>query len=187
MNSIPHDAVLLLVDIQKGLDDAVWGNRNNPQFEVSVEQILAIWRETNRPIIHIRHNSVSPHSPLRPELPGNAFKDVAQPMEDEPVLTKTVNSAFIGTDLHDRLQQAGYNTLVIIGLTTNHCVSTTTRMAGNMGYNVYLISDATAAHDLEYQGVMFPAEQVHQMSLANIHGEFATVITTQQLLDHLES
>ena len=187
MNALPQDAVLLLVDVQQGFDDPVWGQRNNVYAEANIARLLDGWRGSGRPVIHVQHCSVTPGSPLRPDQPGVAFKDEALPMAGEPVFRKTVNSAFIGTDLEGHLRERDLNTLVIVGLTTNHCVSTTTRMAGNLGFETYLVADATAAFDLAgHDGRRYSAEQVHDVALANLNGEFATVVETDDLLSSLQ-
>jgi len=186
MEKIPQNTALIIVDVQQGFNEPIWGNRNNPQAESNIAQLLAKWRETQRPLYHIRHDSTEPGSPLRPERPGNAFKPEVQPLDGETVIAKNVNSAFIGTDLTRRLNKAEIKDVVIVGLTTNHCVSTTTRMAGNFGFNTLLVSDACATFDrLGLDGQVFPAQQVHEMSLANLNGEFATIITTADLLARL--
>ena len=183
MPTIHDKTALILIDVQEGFKDPVWGKRNNPQMETNIAQLLQHWREANRPIFHIQHNSVLPESPLRPKQAGNDFMDIAQPKGDEPVIGKTVNSAFIGTDLEARLREQNIQQLVLVGLTTNHCVSTTTRMAGNLGFDVYLVRDATATFDrVGVDGTVFPAEQVHAMSLANLHDEFATVVEVASIL-----
>ena len=147
MPNIPANAALILIDIQKGFDQLDhWGPRNNPDAETNAASLLSAWRETARPIFHVRHCSTSPESPLRPGQPGNETKPEVRPAGQEPVIEKQVNSAFIGTDLETRLRKAGIDTLVIAGLTTAHCVSTTTRMAGNLGFNVFLAADACATH-----------------------------------------
>ena len=183
MDALPQDAVLLIIDVQKGMDDPHYGKRNNPQAEDNIARLLESWRGSGRPVFHVQHLSTEPDSPLRPERPGCEIKDAVKPRQGEPLFQKHVNSAFIGTDLEQQLRERGLDTLVIVGLTTQHCVSTTTRMAGNLGFRTYLVADATAAFDSTgYDGRRYPAEEVHAVSLATLHQEFATVVDTETLL-----
>ena len=178
-----NEAALLLVDVQQGMDDPKWGARNNPEAEANMVRLLERWRAEKRPIIHIRHNSTNPDSPLRPDQPGNVIKAEVRPLPGEPAFTKTVNSAFIGTNLEAYLRQQGIDSLVIVGLTTDHCVSTTTRMAGNLGFDVTLVSDATATFErTAADGTHYPAELMHRINLASLDGEFCTVRTTAEVL-----
>src|SRR5262249_4064344 len=144
---MPHPGTLLVVDLQQGFDDPRWGRRNNPQLETRVCELLLAWRATRRPVVHVRHMSTDPGSPLRPGQPGNEFKAATAPVVGETVIEKRVNSAFIQTSLEDELRGAGCQALTIVGLTTNHCVSTTARMAGNLGFSTWVVSDATATFD----------------------------------------
>ena len=175
---------LLVVDVQKGFDEPVWGTRNNPNAETNIALLLSEWRRRNQPIIHIRHCSIEPHSPLRPESPGNQFKEEVIPLPGEQQFNKSVNSAFIGTDLENYLHEQGIKSLVIVGLTTDHCVSTSTRMAANLGFAVTLISDATATFDRKgYDGVYYSADEIHKYNLVSLNGEFCTIQTTQAVLE----
>ena len=186
MPQLSPNTALIIVDVQKGLDehDYYGGHRNNPDAEANMARILQFWRETKRPIFHIKHNSTEPNSPLRPNQAGNEIKPEVAPQGDEPLIAKTVNSAFIGTNLEERLRKANIQQLVIVGLTTNHCVSTTVRMAGNLGFDTYLVADATAAFDrVGHDGTVFPAQVIHDTTLASIHDEFAQVLDTQDLLN----
>jgi len=172
---------LILIDIQKGFDDTEYwgGQRNNPGAEVKASELLKIWRENNLPIYHMKHCSSNPTSLLHETNAGNEFKDIVAPIEGEPVIKKNVNSAFIGTDLKERLDKAKIRKLVIVGLTTDHCVSTTTRMAGNLGYETYLVSDATATFNKKgIDGQNYSAELIHETALASLNEEFATIVTT---------
>ncbi len=181
-----QNAALILIDIQKGFDEEEYwgGNRNNKDAEEKSAIILKKWRELNLPIFHIVHSSQNPISRLHESHPGFEIKDEVKPIEGETVIKKNVNSAFIGTDLKERLESQGINKLVIIGLTTNHCVSTTTRMAGNFGFDTILISDATATFDrIGINGERFDAEIIHQTTLANLNDEFAQVIDTEKLIE----
>lgn len=183
---LPHTTALIVIDVQVGFDDPKWGARNNPDAEPNVARLLTAWRESERPIFHVQHLSTEEGSPLQPGLPGVEIKEIAKPLWHEPVITKRVNSAFIGTDLEARLKQRGIGTVVICGLTTNHCVETTTRMAGNLGFVTYLAGDACATFDrVGPDGVHYPAAHIHALSLANIHGEFATVRSTSEMLEDL--
>jgi len=184
MNLRKKNPALLLVDVQKAfLDEDYWGgNRNNKNAEVICGKILNKWRTLNLPIFHIRHSSTNPDSKLHQKSIGFEFNENVLPQKNEPVITKNVNSAFIGTDLKERLDNLGITTLVIVGITTNHCVSTTTRMAGNYGFETYLISDATATFDrIGINGEKHTSETIHLTTLANLNEEFATVWNYEKL------
>jgi len=186
MNLKEQNTALILIDIQKGFDEEEYwgGNRNNKNAEEKSAIILKKWREINLPIFHIVHSSKNPISRLHESHPGFEIKDEVKPIDGEPIIKKDVNSAFIGTDLKERLDKLAINKLVIIGLTTNHCVSTTTRMAGNFGFDTLLISDATATFDrIGINGEHFDSEIIHQTTLANLNNEFAQVIDTEKLLE----
>ncbi len=174
---------LLLIDIQTGLDDPKLGKRNNADAESNIARLLASWRRQGSPVIHVQHHSQNSRSPLRPDQPGVEFKREAMPIAGEPVFVKNVNSAFIGTELESYLRERGIDDLVIIGLTTDHCVSTTTRMAGNLGFNVTLVDDATAAFErTDHRGRYFSADQMHAAHLASLNDEFCRVLSTDEVL-----
>ena len=172
---------LLLIDIQKGFDDVdYWGGqRNNPNAEKNAAELLKTWRENDLPIFHIQHCSSNSTSLLHETKKGNEIMDIVKPIEGETIIKKNVNSAFIGTNLKEQLDNANISKLVIVGLTTDHCVSTTTRMAGNLGYDTFLVSDATATFNKKgLEGQNYPAELIHETTLASLNEEFATVVTT---------
>jgi nicotinamidase-related amidase len=186
MHPFPPQAALLVIDVQQGFDDPSWGPRNNPQAEGNVARLLEGWRRTRRPVIHTQHMSRNPGSPLFPGQPGNAIKPEVEPEPGEPLLQKSVNSAFIGTDLEARLRRQGVTTLVVTGINTNHCVSTTARMAGNLGFATYVVSDATATFDMQGpDGRLYAAQDLHVFGLVELHGEFATIIDTESVLQRL--
>lgn len=177
---------LITIDVQKGFQDPYWGRRNNPHFERNIQKLLSSWRARGLPLIHVQHLSIEENSPLRPDRPGVDFMDCGLPKEGERIITKSVNSAFIGTELERVLRKEELNLLILAGLTSDHCVSTTARMARNLGFEVVISFDATATFDrLAYDGSLFAAETVHQVSLASLHGEFATVQTTETIIAQL--
>ncbi|WP_421704388.1 cysteine hydrolase family protein [Aliiroseovarius sp.] len=178
---------LILVDIQEGFDAPAWGARNNPGAEANAARLLNHWRAHGWPVFHIQHHSTTPGSPLNPDGGAVDFKPEVAPLDGELVLRKQVNSAFIGTGLEARLHSLGVSHLVICGLTTPHCVSTTTRMAANLGFRVELVHDACAAvaanGDASWRsGGDLDPELIHQAALDQLHGEFACVISTEEAL-----
>jgi nicotinamidase-related amidase len=179
-------AVLLVIDVQKAIDaayHAVDGPRNNPDAERNIGRILAAWRQDCRPIIHIRHDSTSPASAYRPGQDGNDFKAEVAPAASEVIIPKRTNSAFIGTELERLLRERALTTLVVTGVSTNNSVEATVRMAGNLGFQTYLVADAcfTFARR-DFHGRLRTAEEVHSMSLANLHEEYCTVVDTATVL-----
>jgi len=179
--TLPRDAVLLVIDVQKGFDQ--FPSRNNPQCEANIAALQAAWRKAGRPLWHVKHNSVEPASVFRPGLPGNAHKPQTAPAPGEPVVPKSTHSAFIGTDLEDRLQALGSEALVLCGIQTNYCVASTARMAGNLGYQTFVVGDACATFPQKLlSGQVVDAQLAHDLALAELHGEFATVVTTADVL-----
>ncbi len=176
---------LLLIDVQQAFEDPSWGSRNNPQAEGNLRRLLAAFRAAGRPVIHVKHDSTEPNSTLRPERPGNALMRGMEPMGDEPLFGKTVNSAFIGTGLEAHLRSRGIEGLVLGGFITNHCVSTTARMAGNLGFRTLVAADACATFEFRDAEGVIPAETMHRIGLAELRGEFAEVVDTEEVLSRL--
>ncbi|MCM2280980.1 MAG: cysteine hydrolase [Bdellovibrionaceae bacterium] len=178
-----RSTALIVIDVQKGFLDPIWGNRSQPDFEENTAALLSHWRCRSLPIIHIQHLSREIGSPLRPDQPGSEFMPVAQPLPGEPVLTKSVHSAFIGTDLERYLREREISDVVIAGLTVDHCVSTTVRMAHDLGFRVKVPIDGVATFERRGQdGTLYPAELVHQLSLASLDGEFAEVQSLSDII-----
>ena len=185
---IKKNPALLLVDIQKAFLEKDYPGliRNNENAEFICGKILKKWRTLDLPIIHVRHSSTNPKSKLHKSRPGFEFNDYVTPLETEMVLTKEVNSAFIGTNLENILIKSHIDTLVIVGMTTNHCISTTVRMSGNLGFDTYLISDSTACYNTKgINGEIIDCNTIYNSALASLQEEFATVIDSKELFDIL--
>jgi nicotinamidase-related amidase len=184
MPGLPNNTLLLLIDLQKAIDDPSWGIRNNPQAESNIGRLLAHWRASNMPIIHVRHVSRLPGSTYRDGQEGVEFKELALPHPGETVLTKHVCTAFIGTDLEERLRRIGCEDVVIVGVITNNSVESTARASGDLGFRTVVVSDATFTFGREdFNGRFHSAETVHAMSLGNLQGEYARIFTTRQVLE----
>ena len=183
---------LLLIDLQKGVDVLEhWGGprgrRNNPQAEANLRLLLDAWRGHALPVYYTMHDSREPRSPLKLKLPTGEIKEGLEPRAGEAIVTKDVNSGFIGTNLELMLQRKRIHRLVIAGFFTNMCVETTVRMAGNLGFDTYLVADACATTNrVGPDGIDRDPELVHDMAVASMDGEFCTALDTanvQALLD----
>jgi nicotinamidase-related amidase len=176
---------LVVVDVQRAFDDAeYWGARNNPDCERNIAALIDAWRAAGRHVVFVRHDSIEHGSPLQANRPGNEFKDVVTGKPDL-LVTKHVNSAFYGEpDLHAWLQVRGIRSIAVCGITTNHCVETTSRMGGNLGYEVLVPLDATHTFDRTGpDGTVMRADELARATATNLHGEFATIVRTSDLVD----
>ncbi|MEV5436806.1 cysteine hydrolase family protein [Streptomyces sp. NPDC052682] len=189
---IAENAALVVVDVQKGFEETgFWGPRNNPGADDRIASLIDVWQVTGRPVVYVRHDSVTPQSPLRPGCAGNAFKEYVERRRGkggegaELLVTKTVNSAFYGTpDLGAWLEAQGIAQLVVVGIQTNMCVETTARMGGNLGYDVVVPLDATYTFDLAGPfGWRRSAEELAQAAAVSLHGGgFARVVRTEEVV-----
>ena len=189
MNTLnPAHAALVVIDVQRAFDlwEAAGKRRNNPDAVARVADLLAAFRAARAPIFHVRHRSTRPGSSFAPAGPGYPVRDEARELAGEPVVVKEVNSAFIGTDLEAQLRAAGVRSVVICGATTNHCVETTTRMAGNLGFDTWLVRDATWTFDRTGpDGDEHTAEAIHAMTLSNLNDEFAHIASMAEVVEAL--
>lgn len=182
MSFATANPMLMIIDLQNAIDDASWGVRNNPDAEENIASLLTRWRESNLPILHVKHMSTEPTSTYYQGAPGNDFKAVVEPLGDERVLEKGTNSAFIGTGLDESLRKQGISELVITGVITNNSVEATARMAGNLGFKATVVSDATFTFGKnDFSGQFHDADVVHNMSLANLEGEYASVLKSSDV------
>ena len=186
--SFDQNAVLVVIDVQRGFQDPVWGRRDNPHAEANIAAIGTAWAGSGRPIVVVRHDSVSPGSPLAPGQPGNDLIDEIAALPRELLVTKSVNSAFYGSpELDPWLRGRGSEELVIVGVQTNMCVETTARMAGNLGYRVTVPLDATHTFDLAGPaGLALSADELARATAVNLQGGgFARIATTSEVLENL--
>jgi len=180
--SLRFDArtALIPIDVQQAFDLAAG---SNPDMEANGLRLLAAWRAAGLPLLHVRHDSVQSGSPFRPGQPGNSLRPGFAPQGDEPLVTKSVNAAFIGTDLDLRLRRLGVEHVVLFGMTTDMCVSTTARVAANLGYRTTVVGDATSAFDLvDADGRTISGRELQRAHLATLNAEFAEVVTTEAVV-----
>jgi nicotinamidase-related amidase len=177
------EQALILIDVQKGMDDPRHGERCNPQAEENIQKLLAEWRGKKRPVMHVQHMSTQENSAFHPTKPGNALKKGFEPQAGEPLFQKNVNSAFIGTDLEKYLREKGIENIVCVGFVTDQCVSTTVRMGANLGFRVTVVGDATATFERRGpKGQHYTAQQMHDVELASLNEEFANVVDASDVI-----
>ena len=180
---LADNAALVIVDFQKAIDDPKWGRRNNPDAEARTARLLSAWREAGRPVIHVQHLSREADSPYRPGQPGCDFKEDLAPTAGEMLVQKRTHNAFVETGLEAVLRDRGIGSVVIAGVLLHNSVDATVRMAANLGFDTWLADDATASVDVvDLQGRLWPAEDVHALSLAHLKDEYAVVASTEGIL-----
>ncbi len=183
---INANSALLLIDMQQGINHPKLGRRNNPQAEAQISALLQAWRKSERPVIHVRHFSRSPESVFWPEQSGVEYQPAFVPQAAERELRKQVPDAFCGTQLEAWLREASIAQMVIVGVVTNNSVESTARTGGNLGFEVIVVHDACFTFDgKDFFGAPRSAEEVHAMSLGNLHGEYATVLSAAEVLQCL--
>jgi nicotinamidase-related amidase len=180
---LKKDAALIIIDQQKGILHPKLGRRNNPQAEDRMLALLSFWRRTGRPVIHVQHLSRSEDSVFWPQQSGVEFQERFQPLAGEHLIQKQVPDAFCSTGLEGLLREAEIGQLIIVGVATHNSVESTARTAGNLGFEAWVAEDACFTFDkADFFGNARSAEEVHGMSLGNLHGEYATVVSTAQIL-----
>lgn len=183
---IRKNAVLLLIDLQKGIQHPKLGPRNNPHAEERIQCLLKAWRSSSRPVVHVRHLSRSPDSVFWPAQEGVEFQEQFLPIGAEPVIDKQVPDAFCATALRDMLVKTGVEQLVIAGVITNNSIEATARSAGNLGFDVLVPEDGCYTFDKpDFHGRARTADEIHAMSLANLQGEYARVMPSELILQSL--
>lgn len=176
-------ATLLLIDMQQAMDDPIFSSQGQPEALGRAAALLARWRDQGNPIVHIRHDSMDPSSPYSPERPSNAFKAEVAPLDHETIVEKRTNNAFVGTDLMQVLEEIGSSELVVCGVHLQDCVESTVRMAGNLGFMVYLAGDATVSlGQTDINGKKWSADDVHALTLGILDGQYAKVVNSEDLM-----
>ncbi|MBK8510634.1 MAG: cysteine hydrolase family protein [Candidatus Competibacter sp.] len=181
-----EETALIVIDMQRGMSGPAAGERNNPDAERNVQSLLKAWRQIGWPIVHVRHISRTPGSPFWPGQPGVEFQPELSPLADEHIVEKNVPDAFVHSGFERWLHIRGIRQVVIVGVSTNHSVESTARTAGNLGFKTIVVSDATFTFARkDYTGVQRSADEIHAMSLANLDGEYASVLSAPEIINLL--
>lgn len=177
---------LIIIDMQRGMASPAAGARNNPEAEGVIRQLLVAWRAAAAPVVHVRHISRTQGSLFWPGQPGVEFQPELAPLDAEYVVEKNVPDAFTHSGLERWLHSRGISRVVVVGVSTNNSVEATARSAGNLGFKTYVVADATFAFaKIDFNGIQRTPDEVHAMALANLHGEYATVVNAAEALNAL--
>ena len=181
-----HHPALIIIDMQQGMASPAAGSRNNPAAERQIATLLQAWRAADATVVHARHISRTPGSPFWPGQSGVEFQAALAPLPEEHVVEKNVPDAFIHSGLERWLRVRGISKLLMAGVSTNNSVESSARTAGNLGFATQVVADACFAFaQVDYAGTPRTADEVHAMALANLHGEYAQVVTTAQVIEGL--
>ena len=176
-------SILIIINAQNGLLDATQEGRNNSEAEKNISQLLSFWRSKNREIIHVKHLSDNPSSIFFRNSSGCEFLESLAPLSNEQIVEKKKSSAFSGTDLESLLSKKDGINIILAGFTANECIDATARDAASLGFESYVVGDATAMFDVrDTNGKLLKAERVHRLTLANINALYAKVIQTTDLI-----
>jgi nicotinamidase-related amidase len=180
-------AALIVVDVQQGFDDPVWGQRNNPDCEENIAALIEAWRAHGEPIVYVRHDSAESGSPFTPGQRGNEFQEIVTG-EPDLLVTKSVNSSFHGEpDLAAWLRGEGIERIVVCGIQTNMCCETTARVGANMDFEMTFVLDATHTFDLPaHGGGTISADELARVTASNLDPEFGRVVDTREALAALD-
>lgn len=183
-----ENTALLLIDVQVGVNTLEhWGGptgrRNNLDAEDNMRALLKAFRDQGLQVAYTVHDSREAASPLKLSLDTGKQIDGFELQDGDIVVQKDVNSGFVGTQLEIKLRRVGIDRLVVVGFFTNICVETTIRMAGNMGFDTYMVPDCCATTNrIGFDGTDHDPEVVHAMSVASLNGEFCTALSQKDAL-----
>ena len=183
--TLDSHSALVVIDAQEGIKNEIhWGgHRNNHSAERNIQVLLKLWRARKMPVVIIQHCSSSPHSPFHPGQKGTALMDFIQVLPEEKLVQKSTANAFIRTGLLEFLEDKNIRTIIITGFVTNNSVEATARYAGDYGFQTIVIADAIACFDkIVVNGKKYSADLVHQLSLANLKDEYASIMTTTDVV-----
>ena len=174
---------LLLIDIQ---NDYFEGGKmvleGANQASVNAKKILDEFRIKHYPVIHIKHLSTRPGSTFF--LPGTSGSEIhknVEPLENENIIIKNSPNSFFGTELLEHLKSLEVSDLVICGMMTHMCVDATVRAAKDFGFNNTLVGDACATRQLDINGEITKAKDVHNAFLSALNGYYAKVVKAEEI------
>jgi nicotinamidase-related amidase len=170
-------SALVIIDAQGEYRSGRMALPGIDQALARIADILAGARAAGTPIFHVAQIGQA-GTLFDPNTECGAILPQAAPLAGEPVIMKRLPNGFAGTELHQRLQQAGRNNLIVAGFMTHMCISASVRAALDLGYQTTVIADAAATRALPAHdgGAPIPSDAVHRTALAELADRFAAVV-----------
>ncbi len=176
---------LLVIDVQMGMTQrtAQGRPRANPDAERHIAALVALFRARGLPVVHVHHDDADPVSDFHPGAAGHAPMPCAVPASGEAVLHKTGSSGFAGTGLDAHLRRLRAGRIVIVGAVAAFCITSTTRAASDLGFDVILPGDALIGFDIPaHDGGRIDADTVLRVTLSLLGADFAQLVVTDQVV-----
>jgi nicotinamidase-related amidase len=182
MNIIEENPALIIIDVQQVLADPALGTLNNPDAEKNILKLLNRWRREKLPLFFVQYISPRRSSPFHEDAPGSKLKDSLKPAPGEILIVKHFESAFMKTDLEQRLREAKLKTLIFTGFYTDQCVASSVKVANNLGFKVVVVSDASATTGCPgFDGTFYEAWDIHNLTLGSLQRDNISIIGTTEL------
>lgn len=165
-----QNTALIIIDIQNDyFEGGALTLSGAEQAGKNAATLLDIFRTKKLPVIHIQHETLKPEIGfMLPGTRGQEIHSCASPYVEEICLTKHYPNAFWNTALEDKLKELDIAHVVIAGMMTHMCVSTTVRAAMERGFRVTVIQDACATRSLKLGNKEISANTVHETALAEL-------------------
>jgi len=176
-------SALIIIDIQNDYFPGGKLELNQPEIAAAnTTELVSAFRTKSQPIYFIQHDNLNPALDfMTPNSEGQKLHPSMNPGAGESVVVKNFPNSFWQTDLEEQLNKAGVNHVVITGMMSHMCVSTTARAAMERGFAVTVVADACATLALNFKDEVIPAETVHITAIAEL-GLIAEIVDTQDIL-----
>jgi len=171
------ESALVLIDCQQTYREGIMQLVGVEPALQEAAALLKRFRDAGRPVIHIMHDGGA-GTPYDVDAPIGQIADTVAPIAGEPVIVKTLPSAFEQTELDTVLKGLGVKNVIYVGFMTHMCVNSTTRASFNHGYANTVVAGATATRAIPNPatGKDMPADQLQDASLSALSDMFAVVV-----------
>jgi nicotinamidase-related amidase len=187
---------LLVIDIQESFRQRPnWPYVSNPDVAAQATRLVEHARSSGDLVVWFLDAEPGSGTIWDPGYGYVRLFDELKPADGEPIMIKTSRNCFTTTNLQQWLTERGIRELVICGIQTEQCCETTARVAGDLGYDVTFVTDATATFPIPHwdapddrpmQAVVadpttLSTDEVLRRTEYALAGRFATIKTVDEL------